>query len=604
MACTTFPSTGLVPNVTTHVVGNVTYRWTGSVWEAITAPLKHSQLSELSPGDGSAHHSTDILTDEDITLQTKLNLLRDFDGRKFVTNRSNIPALNDNSISRILTSDRSELFSVQDSVYGATNVPDIIEMSNGKFAVRSGQYKSKRLGVYSTGDFGHRAGPFLYKKTGVISAELLTDLSRFKPETNSAFVPSVQYLDQVAGVQGADGLTWATAEKRWAEVIAKNPDIVYIRGGILNGPSRITSFNVSKDMAIIGVGSPVIVGPLQGGTWSKEGGYTNVYRKTTDIANTNTSNIFDTSCVDAYGAAGIMVKLATIEEVDVTPNSWYQDPVTFNVLVHTRDSRALSGVDNTLVISMVSGTNVVATFTGNYKLYVENVQFWGGLGSAGPGAAPLVVKDNGSVYSKSVFYNKNCGFAAGRGSFSNGLTVRGIALCISDGSFCILNERDGFNYHNGLDPNGGGTGSSQSPHFVEVDCFAASNGWPAPAYGNNQGSTSHDECHGFRINSVYQGHLDGGNVVDIDGTKCWMVGITARRSAIVGVRLSTTRSASLNTGEWWIDGLSVTENSGNPSYSFGDLSIDGDRTIVHMEDVISDKPAAVGLDVVSVDSIL
>lgn len=604
MTCTKIPSTGLVPNVTTHIVGDVTYKWTGLVWEAVTAPLRHNQLSAINPADGSAHDAVDIMTKGEITLQEKLDRMRDFDGRKIVTNSQSINVINDDSVSRILTSDRMELFEVKASVYGATNTPDIIEMANGKFAVRSGQYKSKRLGVYSTGDFGHRAGPFLYKKTGVISAELLTDLSRFKPETNSAFVPSVQYLDQVDGVKGADGLTWSTAEKRWAEVIAKNPDIVYIRGGLLNGPSRIMSFDVVKDMAIIGVGSPVVVGALQGGTWSKEGGYTNVYRKTTDIAKTNTSNIFDTSCVDEYGAANVMVKLATIEEVDATPNSWYQDPVTFNVLVHTRDSRALSGVDNTLVLSMVSGTNVVATFTGNYKLYVENVQFWGGLGSASPGAAPLVVKDNGVEHSKSVFYNKNCGFAAGRGSFSNGLTVRGIALCISDGSFCSLNERDGFNYHSGLDPNGGGTGSAQSPHFVEVDCFAASNGWPEPAYGNNQGSTSHEECHGFRINSTYQNHRDGANIADIEGSRVWMVGVTLRRSSIAGARLSTKGSASPNNAEWWIDGMSVTENSTSPAYRFGDITLDGSKTICHMEDVISDKPAAVGLEVISVDSIL
>lgn len=45
MTCTTFPSTGLVPNVTTHVVGNVTYKWTGEVWEAITAPLSANQIT-------------------------------------------------------------------------------------------------------------------------------------------------------------------------------------------------------------------------------------------------------------------------------------------------------------------------------------------------------------------------------------------------------------------------------------------------------------------------------------------------------------------------------------------------------------------------------
>ena len=34
MTCTYFPSTGLIPNVTTHTVGNIIYFWTGVVWES------------------------------------------------------------------------------------------------------------------------------------------------------------------------------------------------------------------------------------------------------------------------------------------------------------------------------------------------------------------------------------------------------------------------------------------------------------------------------------------------------------------------------------------------------------------------------------------
>ena len=34
MSCTDFPSAGLIPNVTTHTVGNITYIWTGIAWES------------------------------------------------------------------------------------------------------------------------------------------------------------------------------------------------------------------------------------------------------------------------------------------------------------------------------------------------------------------------------------------------------------------------------------------------------------------------------------------------------------------------------------------------------------------------------------------
>ena len=39
MACTNFPSSGLVANVTTHQVGEILYKWTGSVWEAVSPPV-------------------------------------------------------------------------------------------------------------------------------------------------------------------------------------------------------------------------------------------------------------------------------------------------------------------------------------------------------------------------------------------------------------------------------------------------------------------------------------------------------------------------------------------------------------------------------------
>ena len=46
MACTQFPKLGLVAGVTQHVVGDVTFLWSGTAWEAITAPLSLSQVTD------------------------------------------------------------------------------------------------------------------------------------------------------------------------------------------------------------------------------------------------------------------------------------------------------------------------------------------------------------------------------------------------------------------------------------------------------------------------------------------------------------------------------------------------------------------------------
>lgn len=523
-----------------------------------------------------------------------------------VKSSGDISALNNPTISKILAADSAATYIVTPTTTGKENTPDTIKMADGRFANRAGWYPPTRVGIFSTGDFGHRCGSFTYKKFSHTAARLLTDLSRFKPELNPAFVPVVRYLDQKNGVQGAGGNSWATAEKRWAEVIAMNPDIVFIRGGLLNGTSRITSFTLNKSMAIIGVGEPVVVGPLQGGTWSKEDGYSNLYRLAINVASTNTANVFDTSATNQYGTPLALTKVTTLAECDASPGTWYQDQ-NFSVVVHPHDSRQLTGTESSIICTLVSGSNPVVTYAGNHRLYTENIQFWGGLGSATTGDAALAINANGT-FSRSCFYNFKCGFNGARGSNGNGLNIRDIAVCISEKSEALLNKRDGFNYHWGMDPNGGGNnggvgGSSQSPHFVEIDCLASGNGFGS-SLGNNQGSTSHNNCHGFRINSAYTNHLDGGNVVDVESSRVWMVAITLQRSSIVGMRLSTTGSTDLEDGEWWIDGCVINGNSSNPSYGGGDLSLDGTKTKVHVRDVISGKRMYAGTEILSVDDVL
>ena len=48
MSCTDFPSTGLIPNVTTHTVGNITYIWTGIAWESQVNVPAGELINDLS----------------------------------------------------------------------------------------------------------------------------------------------------------------------------------------------------------------------------------------------------------------------------------------------------------------------------------------------------------------------------------------------------------------------------------------------------------------------------------------------------------------------------------------------------------------------------
>jgi len=48
MSCTDFPSAGLIPNVTTHTVGNITYIWTGIAWESqVNVPAGELAILDL-----------------------------------------------------------------------------------------------------------------------------------------------------------------------------------------------------------------------------------------------------------------------------------------------------------------------------------------------------------------------------------------------------------------------------------------------------------------------------------------------------------------------------------------------------------------------------
>ena len=72
MTCITFQKDALIPNVTSKVIGGVTYIWTGSTWEAKSAPLQLSQVG----GELPATRVTAIVQGTTLTLQELLNKSR------------------------------------------------------------------------------------------------------------------------------------------------------------------------------------------------------------------------------------------------------------------------------------------------------------------------------------------------------------------------------------------------------------------------------------------------------------------------------------------------------------------------------------------------
>jgi hypothetical protein len=499
-----------------------------------------------------------------------------------VINQSDLAAFNGPEYTSATSPENGKYWEFTATTPGLENTPDTIKMADARFANRIGGFKAQRLGVFSTPDsLGHRCGTFTYLKTSQTSAELLTDLSRYKAYTIEDVDRTdltVAYADwRKVNDNSGDGLTWANAKASLAQAIALGTDIVLVRSGFYNRVNRIQDFSVTKDFSIIAVGGPVYAGVLSTGTWSKTAGQTNVYQLDFASGLTNITNrVFDNAIRSLNDAPTVYATVASIAAVDALPGSFYHTGTT--TYVHAVNSRDLIIHGDELRLTQPVAVAAI-TFTGNHKLYFENIHIWGGNGGA------TILKSNGSAYPGSVFYNKGCVFSGVPDGAENGLAIRDIGICISDGSEASVNRRDGFSYHAWLAGASGVDGLN--PHFVEVDCQAHGNG-EGGSEGNNQGSTAHEDCVGVRVNGDYSGHQDGGCIVDIEAARVFHAGITANNSNTGGMILAAEGFGPL-VGEWWVDGATMR---GNPAVAVqqGDLVTQGYKAYLHYEDCVTEKP--------------
>jgi len=566
-------------------------------WQAFAA-TGHPSLTGRNPADGSAHNADDILyapsgftVEAEISASKLVNieltdLTSELESIVTVESSADIAALNKSYLSSISSSLDGKHYNISSTVNGLENTPDTIKMLDGRYANRVGAFKANRIGVFKTSDsLGHRVGDIYYSKISQTEAKLITSFEKYKSytiaDTNKAGLV-IAYTDWAkVNDNTGDGFTWATAKASIAQALALNPDILLIRGGFYNRVNRFNSFSVNKNLAVIAVGGPVICGVIASGTWTKTAGQTNVYQLDYASGLTNaTTQLHDTVQLNAQGAPIGYTNVASVALVDSTPASFYHTGTT--TYVHALDSRDLIFHGDELRL-MQPVDNSTITFNGNYKLYFEGIENWGGSGVG------VTLISNGTAWANSVFYNKNCKFNAVSGGASNGFSVRDIGICISENSESSANRRDGFNYHNYLAGASGVNGVA--PHFVEINCQAHGNGLLG-SEGNNQGSTAHEDCVGFRINGDYSGHADGGCIVDIQGVKVYNVCCKAKNSSIVGMLLAADgfdRGSGILPATWWIDGAYC---SGNPSISnaVGDISLDGFYSVLHIEDTVTEKP--------------
>ncbi len=146
----------------------------------------------------------------------------------------------------------------------------------------------------------------------------------------------------------------------------------------------------------------------------------------------------------------------------------------------------------------------------NINLYIEGLIFIGG-GNGG------VLFRNSQIYLNPKLCAVDCDFLH---SYDGDLSNDAISILGANAYFvrcrAMYASKDGFNYHKYNDV---------PANFIEIDCIGSNNGVDGVAESNpssiaysQNGSTSHDNAKGIRINGLYYNNY-GTNLADVSGSK-------------------------------------------------------------------------------------
>lgn len=254
---------------------------------------------------------------------------------------------------------------------------------------------------------------------------------------------------------------------------------------------------VKKNINIIGYNGKPRIAAADLLNFTKSDGYTNVYQAPRSAV----ARVVNVNKKDANGDYLELKKVNSIAEVDSTPNSWY---TASNVVYVNQDNSVVKKED----IICLLGVDLFK-INGDYNVYLENLEFLGGLRNVRYETSTGKIVLNNVKLSYSVQSN------------GNGLEMVGGTYAVSNACESSKQMMDGFNYHKGA--------NGELPYFVEIDCVGRDNGFEMGTAGSksNNGSTAHDGIKGIRLNGLYARN-DGGNVADVNaGTQTWNLGPVA-----------------------------------------------------------------------------
>ncbi|MCA1021661.1 hypothetical protein [Halobacillus litoralis] len=331
------------------------------------------------------------------------------------------------------------------------------------------------------------------------------------------------YVDVKNGSDSNDGLALQSAFKTIHKALGKSDvDVILINDGLYYDDLGFNRQTVGKNLSLKAINDGKVT-IMQGRkkSYSLASGKTKTYQSSEYVVYA----VYDAKFKDEYGDYKKLDAVSSIDEVEVTPNSFYVDGSSY--YVHTSDSRV---PDDDI---RVFRNYPLFTFTGNKNLYMQGLNLEGGR-------YPFQFS-NADGTSPANVYGKNC--TAKYGNLQESFTILGATNAFFQGCIAARSFEDGFNYHilNGVTVNS-----------IEVDCIGRHNG--SEGHDHDNGSTNHDGGKSVRVNCVYFENV-GSNVGDIDaGTQSWNVGVISFDSACEIVDRYKSNFTARTDDELWMDG--------------------------------------------------
>jgi len=274
-------------------------------------------------------------------------------------------------------------------------------------------------------------------------------------------------------------------------------------------------------------------------SWALTATRTNTYQATI----TTVGSVLDTTQTDANGDYEGYNLVGSIDAVEATAGTYFVSGTT--VYVHQ------IGGD-------IPGTNIrVNPNIRNAKYHTANGWAWfKGIDFEG-GRHPFHQVSQAPGTSNQCWF-WDCSFKYSSGtSGENGFESGGQCYSYFRGCIAAKNLFDGFNYYNIIDGVGGFNGP---PRFVEIDCIGRGNGYKAAGDTHN-GSTSHTEGRGIRINGIYTGNKNRA-VHDVNDSKTLNFGCTAGGSTGANNAVAFASGTGTDATEIWLYDCTALPRSG------------------------------------------